>query len=77
MRLKSHESPRHRGRNDRGRGGTARKKQLDKRNRALLQKLKDQSKDNTLGQDPESSHSQNPNSNPSAGPAPAFFWAVA
>ncbi len=40
MRLKSHESPRHQGRNDRGRGGTARKRQIDKRNRALIQRLK-------------------------------------
>jgi len=40
MRLKSHESPRRQGRNHRGRGGTARKRQLDKRNRALLQRLR-------------------------------------
>jgi hypothetical protein len=35
MLLKSHESPRHQGRNRRGRGGSARKRQLDKRNRAF------------------------------------------
>lgn len=39
MRLKSHESPRRQGRNYRGRGGTARKRQINKRNRALLQRL--------------------------------------
>lgn len=40
MRLKSHESPRQQGRNRRGRGGTARKRQLDKRNRTLMQRLR-------------------------------------
>jgi hypothetical protein len=40
MRLKRHESPRRQGRNDKGRGGTARQKQLKKRNRSLLKKLK-------------------------------------
>jgi hypothetical protein len=40
MLLKSHESPRHQGRNRRGRGGSARKRQLDKRNRALMQRLR-------------------------------------
>ncbi|MGF1575548.1 MAG: hypothetical protein ACFCU9_06325 [Cyanophyceae cyanobacterium] len=59
MRLKSHESPRHQGRNDRGRGGTARKKQLDKRNRALLKKLKQ-----GIGDQPHSC---------SAGDQPAFL----
>lgn len=40
MLLKSHESPRHQGRNRRGRGGSARKRPLDKRNRALMQRLR-------------------------------------
>ncbi|MGY2801084.1 hypothetical protein [Thermostichus sp. MS-CIW-25] len=40
MLLKSHESPRQQGRNRRGRGGSARKRQLDKRNRALMQRLR-------------------------------------
>ncbi|MEN9225121.1 MAG: hypothetical protein Q6M54_06600 [Thermostichus sp. DRC_bins_24] len=40
MLLKSHESPRQQGRNRRGRGGTARKRQLDKRNRALMRRLR-------------------------------------
>lgn len=40
MRLKSHESPRQQGRNHRGRGGAARKRQLDKRNRTLMQRLR-------------------------------------
>ncbi|NJL97627.1 MAG: hypothetical protein HC818_06230 [Synechococcaceae cyanobacterium RM1_1_27] len=63
MRLKSHESPRHQGRNDRGRGGTARKKQLDKRNRALLKRLKQ-----GIGDQPHPS---------SAGDEPAFLCLIA
>lgn len=43
MRLKAHESPRQQGRNKRGRGGTARKRQLDKRNRAIRQTLQNNS----------------------------------
>ena len=39
-RLKKHESPRSEGRNFKGKGGTARKRQLDKRNRKLIEKLK-------------------------------------
>jgi hypothetical protein len=40
MRLKSWETPRSEGRNDKGKGGSARKRQLDKRNKLLLKKLK-------------------------------------
>ena len=40
-RLKSWESPRKRGRNDKGKGGSARARQLRKREQMLLQKLKD------------------------------------
>jgi hypothetical protein len=40
MRLKSWESPRKEGRNSKGKGGTARKRQIDKRNKLLLNKLK-------------------------------------
>jgi glutathione synthase/RimK-type ligase-like ATP-grasp enzyme len=39
-RLKKHESPRSEGRNNKGKGGTARKRQIDKRNRQLKEKLK-------------------------------------
>ncbi|WP_256997591.1 hypothetical protein [Gloeobacter morelensis] len=42
MRLKSHESPRSGPvRNTKGKGGTARKKQIDKRNKRLVQALKE------------------------------------
>lgn len=34
-RLKRHESPRLEGRNNNGKGGTARKRQIDKRNRQI------------------------------------------
>lgn len=39
-RLKSWESPRREGRNDKGKGGTARKRQLKKRQQVLRNKLK-------------------------------------
>jgi hypothetical protein len=39
-RLKSWESPRREGRNDKGKGGTARKRQLKKRQQMLRNKLK-------------------------------------
>jgi hypothetical protein len=39
-RLKSWESPRKRGRNDKGKGGSARARQLRKREKLLRQKLK-------------------------------------
>lgn len=39
-RLKRWESPRKQGRNDKGKGGTARARQLRKREQMLLQKLK-------------------------------------
>lgn len=56
MRLKRWESPRKEGRNDKGRGGSARKRQLKKQRQMLLQKLKeankpDNSKNNRTGED--------------------------
>lgn len=39
-RLKSWESPRRQGRNDKGKGGAARKRQLKKREKMLRNKLK-------------------------------------
>jgi hypothetical protein len=47
--LKSWESPRKEGRNDKGKGGSARQRQLKKRMQMLRQKLKDQSKDDNNG----------------------------
>jgi hypothetical protein len=41
MRLKRWESPRRQGRNDKGRGGSARKRQLKKQTQMLRQKLKE------------------------------------
>jgi hypothetical protein len=46
QRLKRWESPRNEGRNDKGKGGSARQRQLKKRTQMLRQKLKDQGKDN-------------------------------
>lgn len=45
MRIKSWESPRRRGRNDKGKGGSARQRQLKKRNQMLKKKLKRQQND--------------------------------
>jgi hypothetical protein len=44
QRLKRWESPRNEGRNDKGKGGSARQRQLKKRTQMLRQKLKDQAK---------------------------------
>ncbi|AFY91783.1 hypothetical protein [Chamaesiphon minutus] len=46
QRLKRWESPRKEGRNDKGKGGSARQRQLKKRTQMLRQKLKDQGNDN-------------------------------
>ena len=52
QRLKSWESPRNEGRNNKGKGGSARQRQIKKRNQMLRNKLKEQSKDNNgNGQD--------------------------
>jgi hypothetical protein len=40
MRLKSHETPRSQGRNNKGKGGSARKRQMVKTFKRLTQKLK-------------------------------------
>ncbi|BAZ32364.1 hypothetical protein NIES4074_48680 [Cylindrospermum sp. NIES-4074] len=44
MQLKRWESPRKEGRNDKGRGGSARKRQLKKQRQMLRQKLKNREK---------------------------------
>ncbi len=46
QRLKSWESPRSEGRNNKGKGGSARQRQLKKRTQMLRQKLKDQGNEN-------------------------------
>ncbi len=56
MRLKRWESPRREGRNDKGRGGSARKRQLKKQRQMLRKKLKeanqqDNRKNNRSGED--------------------------
>ncbi|MBW4673933.1 MAG: hypothetical protein KME52_07880 [Desmonostoc geniculatum HA4340-LM1] len=56
MRLKRWESPRKEGRNDKGRGGSARKRQLKKQRQMLRQRLKegnkpDDNKNNRAGED--------------------------
>lgn len=47
QRLKRWESPRRKGRNDKGKGGAARCRQLKKQTRMLRQKLKDQGNNNS------------------------------
>ncbi len=44
MRLKRWESPRKEGRNDKGRGGSARQRQLNKQQQMLRKRLKDNTK---------------------------------
>ncbi|MGI0487275.1 hypothetical protein ACN4EK_17670 [Pantanalinema rosaneae CENA516] len=65
QRLKRWESPRRQGRNDKGKGGSARQRQRRKQFQALRQKLKDQS--------PPSPHNQQI---PPGGslPLPLIFW---
>jgi hypothetical protein len=46
MQLKRWESPRREGRNDKGRGGSARKRQLKKQRQMLRQKLRESNKTN-------------------------------
>lgn len=46
MRLKSWESPRRQGRNDKGKGGSARARQIRKQQQMLRQRLKDNSDTN-------------------------------
>jgi hypothetical protein len=50
QRLKRWESPRNEGRNDKGKGGSARQRQLKKRTQMLRQKLKDQGNDHNGSQ---------------------------
>ena len=50
QRLKRWESPRKEGRNDKGKGGSARQRQLKKRTQMLRQKLKEQGKDGNKSQ---------------------------
>ena len=56
MRLKSWESPRREGRNDKGKGGSARQRQLKKQRQMLRKRLKegdnvDNSKNNRQGEE--------------------------
>jgi hypothetical protein len=65
QRLKRWESPRRQGRNDKGRGGAARQRQLKKREKLLRKTLKAQAQKNQQ------------NSNNSGGEdnsSPSFFW---
>ena len=48
QRLKRWESPRKEGRNDKGRGGSARQRQIKKRTQMLRKKLKDQGNDQNI-----------------------------
>jgi len=52
--LKRWESPRKEGRNDKGRGGSARARQLKKQQQMLRKKLKEQSEDQKPNQKPKS-----------------------
>jgi hypothetical protein len=60
MRLKRWESPRKQGRNDKGRGGSARQRQLKKQRQVLRKKLKEQQK-------PENDQNNQKNNKPREG----------
>ena len=51
QRLKRWESPRHEGLNNKGKGGSARQRQLKKRQQMLRQKLQDNSNNSDKGRD--------------------------
>ncbi len=53
QRLKSWESPRHQGRNSKGKGGSARQRQLKKQRQMLRKKLKGVSSNQSQAQNPE------------------------
>lgn len=72
QRLKRWESPRHEGRNAKGRGGSARQRQLFKRQQQLRKRLKANAKDaklpddgnpNTFGHSPGNTHRPNTHKN--------------
>ncbi|OBQ08597.1 MAG: hypothetical protein AN482_12710 [Anabaena sp. LE011-02] len=60
MQLKRWESPRREGRNDKGRGGAARKRQLKKQRQMLRQKLKENQKSNDHHNDKQGESSTSP-----------------
>ncbi|NET00617.1 MAG: hypothetical protein F6K62_04475 [Sphaerospermopsis sp. SIO1G2] len=68
MRLKRWESPRKQGRNDKGRGGSARQRQLKKQRQVLRKKLKEQQK-------PDNNHN-NHNNKPREGTSTFPFFLV-
>jgi hypothetical protein len=51
QRLKRWESPRKEGRNDKGKGGSARQRQLKKRNQLLRKRLKSETENKEKGSD--------------------------
>ncbi|HLP88546.1 MAG TPA: hypothetical protein VK184_08155 [Nostocaceae cyanobacterium] len=67
MRLKSWESPRRQGRNDKGKGGSARQRQLKKQRQMLRQKLKEAN---------QQDKNQNINHNGEGYDLPLFFCCI-
>lgn len=60
QRLKRWESPRRQGRNDKGRGGAARQRQLKKREKRLRQQLKAQARKNNQNNNNSGGENQAP-----------------
>jgi hypothetical protein len=71
QRLKSWESPRRQGRNDKGKGGSARARQLKKQQQMLRKKLKESQKADKQNQKPEKSN--NPRGRDTSS-LPLFFY---
>lgn len=74
MRLKRWESPRKEGRNDKGRGGSARQRQLKKQQQMLRKRLKEETKQNNQSKNQDKSQNSNHNkSNQILGREKSFF----
>jgi hypothetical protein len=61
MRLKRWESPRKEGRNDKGRGGSARQRQLKKQQQMLRKRLKEETKQNKQAENQDKNQNKKQN----------------
>ncbi|MGB2924004.1 MAG: hypothetical protein WBB82_01775 [Limnothrix sp.] len=74
MQIKSWESPRRRGRNDKGQGGSARQRQLKKRDKMLRNKLKRDAKvDNGNGSDKQNQQNKRNGNGGEINLSPLFY----
>lgn len=79
MRLKRWESPRRQGRNDKGKGGSARQRQLKKQQQMMRKKLKGEPIQNQKPKKPQKSHKsqhKNQGEGREVYSLPSCFWGV-